>query len=74
MVMVIKGYDEWKLDSGYEDGDAPEPVPPKPVKIVTHYDPKPIPVRIFDWSAVTDNYAGQIDDPVTYRATRSRRD
>ena len=25
-------------------------------KIITHYDPPPIPVRCFDWSAVTDNY------------------
>lgn len=25
-------------------------------KIVTKYDPPPIPVRAFDWTAVTDNY------------------
>lgn len=41
------------------------------VKIVTHYDPKPIPVRIFDWSAVTDNYDGQINEPVGYGATEA---
>lgn len=27
-----------------------------PPKIVTRYDPPPIPLRQFDWSAVTDNY------------------
>jgi hypothetical protein len=26
------------------------------VKIVTNFDPKPIPLRQFDWSAVDDNY------------------
>jgi hypothetical protein len=27
------------------------------VKITTHYDPKPIPVRVFDWSAIgSDTY------------------
>jgi hypothetical protein len=25
------------------------------MKIVTHYDPKPIPMRSFDWSAVGEN-------------------
>jgi hypothetical protein len=24
--------------------------------IITHHDPKPIPSRAWDWSAVTDNY------------------
>lgn len=28
----------------------------RPVKIVTAYDPPPIPMRNCDWSAVTDNY------------------
>jgi hypothetical protein len=28
------------------------------MKIITHYDPKPIPVRAFDWTAVTDEYEG----------------
>lgn len=28
----------------------------KPPKIHTHYDPKPIPLRQFDWSAYDDNY------------------
>jgi hypothetical protein len=31
------------------------------IKIVTHYDPKPIPMRQFDWTAVTDNYDGAPD-------------
>jgi len=25
------------------------------MKIVTHFDPKPIPIRSFDWSAVDDD-------------------
>lgn len=25
------------------------------MKIVTHYDPKPIPLRCFDWSAIDDD-------------------
>lgn len=25
-------------------------------KIITHYDPKPIPTRRFDWSATTEDY------------------
>ena len=32
-------------------------------KIVTHYDPKPIPDRSFDWSAVSENYDGAPDAP-----------
>lgn len=36
-------------------------------KIITHYDPKPIPPRGFDWSAVTDDYEG--GHPVGYGAT-----
>ena len=31
------------------------------MKIVTHYDPKPIPVRQYDWTAVTDEYDGAED-------------
>lgn len=38
-------------------------------KIVTTYDPKPIPARRFDWSAITDNYEG--GDPVGYGATEA---
>lgn len=26
------------------------------MKIVTHYDPPPIPIRDCDWTATTDNY------------------
>ena len=29
---------------------------PELPKIVTYYDPKPVPFRTSDWSAVTDNY------------------
>lgn len=34
-------------------------------KVITHYDPKPIPVREFDWSAVFDGYDGGDIDEVT---------
>jgi len=27
-------------------------------KIITRHDPPPIPIRCFDWSAVTENYDG----------------
>jgi hypothetical protein len=30
-------------------------------KIITHYDPPPIPDRRCDWSAVTDDYDGAPD-------------
>ncbi len=36
-------------------------------KIVTDYWAKPIPLRQFDWEAVTDNYEG--GDPIGYGAT-----
>lgn len=40
------------------------------MKIVTHHDPKPIPSRAFDWSAVDDStYDG--DGPIGYGATES---
>lgn len=32
--------------------------------IITKYDPKPIPERHFEWSAVTENYEG--GDPIGY--------
>jgi hypothetical protein len=31
------------------------------VKIITNFDYPPIPIRQFDWSAVTDNYDGAED-------------
>lgn len=36
-------------------------------KIITHYDPKPIPIRKFDWSAVTEDY--DLDAPCGWGAT-----
>lgn len=30
-------------------------------KIITHFEYPPIPVRCFDWSAVTENYDGAPD-------------
>jgi hypothetical protein len=37
------------------------------IKIITHYDPKPIPERGFDWEAVTDNY--DLGSPVGHGLT-----
>jgi hypothetical protein len=28
------------------------------MKIITHYDPKPIPTRAYDWIACDENYEG----------------
>ena len=39
------------------------------LKIKPDYWPKPIPLRQFDWSAVTDNY--EPGDPVGYGATQN---
>lgn len=39
-------------------------------KIITRYDPKPIPVRQFDWVAVTDDYEGA-QSPIGYGATEA---
>lgn len=41
--------------------DAPDPTVRRAPKIVTEYWAKPIPLRQFDWSAVTDNYDGAED-------------
>lgn len=40
-------------------------------KIVTSFDPKPIPRRDFDWCAVTDDYDGAQDSrcPIGYGRT-----
>lgn len=35
--------------------------------IETHYWPKPVPSRVFDWSAIWDNYEG--GDPVGHGPT-----
>lgn len=34
---------------------------------VTHYHPKPIPLRLFDWCATTDNY--EAGAPIGYGST-----
>lgn len=41
-----------------------------PAKIVTKYDPPSIPVRAFDWSAVSDNY--EPGDPIGYGYTEAQ--
>jgi len=38
-------------------------------KIITRYDPKPIPVRRFDWSAATEDY--DLGSPTGYGATEA---
>jgi hypothetical protein len=38
--------------------------------IVTTYDPKPIPMREFDWSAVTNNY--EPGDPIGWGLTKKK--
>lgn len=60
----MRTYDDWKLDSGYEDGDAPEPT-----KIITRYEPPPIPVRGYDWRAYLQEW--DIDDPIGFGATEA---
>lgn len=37
------------------------------MKIITNFVYPPIPLRYFDWSAVTDNYEG--GDPIGYGST-----
>jgi hypothetical protein len=39
------------------------------MKIVTRYDPPPIPLRQFDWTAVTDNY--EPPDPIGFGRTEA---
>lgn len=40
------------------------------MRIVTYYDPKPIPLRNCDWIAVDDEtYGGEPSDPIGYGAT-----
>lgn len=40
------------------------------MQIVTHYDPKPIPDRRFDWSAYDDRtYGGEPGEPVGFGTT-----
>lgn len=39
------------------------------MKIVTTYDPKPIPPRQFDWSAADDGY--EPGDPIGYGRTEA---
>lgn len=40
------------------------------MKIKTHYDPPPIPLRQFDWTAIDDEtYGGEPSDPIGRGAT-----
>ena len=38
-------------------------------KIITFYSPTPMPIRNFDWSAVTSNY--EEGDPIGFGATEA---
>jgi len=38
-----------------------------PPKILTRYDPKPIPISAFDWTAATEDY--DLGSPVGWGAT-----
>jgi hypothetical protein len=42
-------------------------------KIITRHDPPPIPIRCFDWTAVTENYDGAPDAkcPIGFGATEA---
>lgn len=40
------------------------------MRVITSYDPPPIPMRNHDWSAVDDEtYGGEESDPIGYGAT-----
>lgn len=39
------------------------------MKIITRYDPPPIPIRSCDWTAVTDNY--DLGSPMGHGATEA---
>lgn len=41
------------------------------MKVVTRYDPKPIPIRSFDWSAVDDDTYDGPPCPVGYGRTEA---
>ena len=39
------------------------------MKIVTHFDPKPIPMRCFDWSAIDDDTYDGPGSPIGWGGT-----
>lgn len=65
LVVVLICASFWTTD----DDDRPTTAPAGP-RILTAYDPKPIPLRYFDWSAVDDStYGGEPGEPIGYGAT-----
>jgi hypothetical protein len=60
-------YDSWKATNPADNELGPEPV--EEPTIVTRYWVKPIPLRSFDWSAVTDQY--EPGDPIGYGRTEA---
>jgi hypothetical protein len=60
-------YDSWKARNPADEFLGPEPV--EEPTIITRYWPKPIPLRQFDWSAVTDDY--EPGDPIGYGRTEA---
>jgi hypothetical protein len=61
-------YDQWKSTNPADDELGPDPHAEEPV-IITRYWAKPIPLRQFDWSAVTDNY--EPGSPIGYGRTEA---
>jgi hypothetical protein len=39
------------------------------LEIITSYEPKPIPSRNFDWSAITSDYQGDPGEPCGWGST-----
>jgi len=61
-------YDTWKATEPDYGDERPEEGEDE-IKIITRYNPKPIPDRRFDWSAVTDNY--DLGSPIGYGRTEA---
>jgi hypothetical protein len=64
-------YDNWKATNPADAFLGPEPEEDDGIlaQIITRYDPKPIPDRRFDWSAVTADY--DLGAPIGYGRTEA---
>ena len=67
-------YDTWKASNPADEWLGPHPDDPDEednflAQIVTHYDPKPIPVRQFDWSATVADY--DLGHPIGFGRTEA---
>lgn len=56
-----------KRPSVWQAGETDNEIGGESMKIITDFWMKPIPLRQFDWQAVTDNYEG--GDPIGYGTT-----